>query len=84
VRSGDGDALVALDIGPYHHVILVGGFAPYLREFMASGRPFTDLERDPDQFIGRIAERITLRPSIRTNHGPVTRVAGSAFFPRFH
>jgi len=178
VRSGDGDAVVALDIGPYHHVILVGGFAPYLREFIASGRPFTDLERDPEvlkpeelpfyvpaaraaegipdahpllvtgnalihdslkglpgqacpgkaivliglsmplwsdpslecdvgvvrgvrftdahslleclagggsryHFFGRSAERITLAP-IQMNHGPVTRVASSAFFPRFH
>jgi len=35
-------------------------------------------------FFGQTAERITLRPSIRTNHGPVTRVAGSAFFSPFY
>ncbi len=48
VRSGDGDALAALGIEPHHHVALVGGFAPYLREFMGSGQSFTVLELDPE------------------------------------
>ena len=47
-QSGQGDALAALGIEPHHHVALVGGFAPYLREFMGSGQSFSVLERDPE------------------------------------
>lgn len=48
VRISDGDALIALAIEPHHHVALVGGFTPYLREFLGSGQSFTVLERDPE------------------------------------
>lgn len=47
-RLGTGDALAALGIEPHHHVALVGGFAPYLREFMGRGQSFRVLERDPE------------------------------------
>jgi len=47
-QSHTGDALAALAIEPHHHVALVGGFAPYLREFMGSGQSFSVLERDPE------------------------------------
>lgn len=48
VGLDDGDALAALKLAPHQHVALVGGFAPYLREFLASGQPFTVLERNPE------------------------------------
>ena len=48
VRSGDGDALTALNIEPHHHVVLVGGFAPYLREFLRNEQSFHVLELDPE------------------------------------
>lgn len=48
VRNSAGDALAALGIEPHHHVALVGGFAPYLREFMGSGQSFNVLELDPE------------------------------------
>lgn len=47
VSQNDRDALSALDIQPHHHVVLVGGFPPYMREFIRTGQSFRVLELDP-------------------------------------
>ena len=44
VRSGD--AFDALQIAPQHQVVLVGAFAPYLRELRRRAQPFRVLELD--------------------------------------
>lgn len=48
VSRNDSDALAALNIAPHHHVVLVGGFAPYLREFLRNEQSFHVLELDPE------------------------------------
>lgn len=47
VCHDDSDALSALNIQPHHHVVLVGGFPPYMREFMRTEQSFNVLELDP-------------------------------------
>lgn len=64
-QSDTGDALTALAIKPHQQVVLVGGFAPYLREFMGSGQPFTVLELNP----------AVLKPEEMPFYAPASRAA---------
>ncbi|MDX9715106.1 MAG: DUF364 domain-containing protein [Dissulfurispiraceae bacterium] len=47
VELCEGDAFDALTILPGQKVILVGAFAPYMRELRRRGQPFNVLEMDP-------------------------------------
>lgn len=59
VRSGD--AFDALNIAPGHRVVLVGAFAPYIRELRKRGQSFGVLELDlstlrPDELVFHIPQ----------------------------
>ncbi|HNQ05508.1 MAG TPA: DUF364 domain-containing protein [Thiobacillaceae bacterium] len=46
ILAREGDALAALRVDPHHHVVLVGAFPPYMREFIREERSFHVLELD--------------------------------------